>query len=84
MSSPLALSRTRSSVASVGSALSISPHSLHTYVLPLLILFGIVLSSAAQTEVAHHLTADIGYNQPYFTFYLFVLSYLSCSQPSSR
>ncbi|RSH93474.1 hypothetical protein EHS25_007830 [Saitozyma podzolica] len=70
MSSPLALSRTRSSVASVGSALSISPHSLHTYVLPLLILFGIVLSSAAQTEVAHHLTADIGYNQPYFTFYL--------------
>jgi hypothetical protein len=77
MSSPLALSRTRSSVASVGSALSISPHSLHTYVLPLLILFGIVLSSAAQTEVAHHLTADIGYNQPYFTFYLSVLSSLS-------
>jgi hypothetical protein len=50
---------------------------VHTYVLPLLILFGIVLSSAAQTEVAHHLTADIGYNQPYFTFYLSVLSSLS-------
>jgi hypothetical protein len=35
------------------------------------------LCAAAQTEVAHHLTADIGYNQPYFTFYLSVLSSLS-------
>jgi drug/metabolite transporter (DMT)-like permease len=39
-------------------------------IFPFLALGLIVLASAAQTEVAHNLTSNIGYNQPYFTFYL--------------
>ncbi|WVQ79389.1 hypothetical protein IAT38_001486 [Cryptococcus sp. DSM 104549] len=38
--------------------------------LPLLILGGIVCASCAQTEFAHHVTANLHYDQPYFTFYL--------------
>lgn len=37
---------------------------------PFLTLGLIVLASAAQTEVAHTLTSRLGYNQPYFTFFL--------------
>lgn len=47
-----------------------SPKAIHRLLIPLLILAGIVIASAAQTEVAHHITADLDYNQPYFTFLL--------------
>jgi drug/metabolite transporter (DMT)-like permease len=49
---------------------TIPSKALRTYLTPLLILFGIVIASGAQTEVAHNLTSSLGYNQPYFTFYL--------------
>jgi drug/metabolite transporter (DMT)-like permease len=39
-------------------------------IVPLIILLGIVIASAAQTEVAHHLSSTINYHQPYFTFFL--------------
>ena len=40
------------------------------HLLPALTLGGIVIASATQTEAAHTLTAEWGYNQPYFTFYI--------------
>ena len=43
---------------------------MSTYLIPFIILFGIVIASATQTEVAHHLTADIGYTLTYFPFFL--------------
>ncbi|ODN78512.1 hypothetical protein L202_04139 [Cryptococcus amylolentus CBS 6039] len=39
-------------------------------VLPFVILGGIVIASAAQTEVAHHVTAYLHFDKPYFTFFL--------------
>lgn len=39
-------------------------------VFPFLVLGLIVIASALQTEVAHNLTTNIGYNQPYFTFFV--------------
>ncbi|KAK8849577.1 hypothetical protein IAR55_004912 [Kwoniella newhampshirensis] len=46
-------------------------HSLSkkSFVLPLAILIGIVISSAAQTEFAHYLVVDLNYSKTYFTFY---------------
>lgn len=38
------------------------------HLLPALTLGAIVIASATQTEGAHTLTAEWGYNQPYFTF----------------
>ena len=55
---------------SLSSIKSISPKSLSHLIFPLSILIAIVLASAAQTEVAHYMTANIGYHQPYFTFFL--------------
>ena len=67
---PPASTHTRS--VSLTSLTSLAPSSktVQSYLIPLLILFGIAIASATQTEVAHHVTADIGYNQPYFTFFL--------------
>ncbi|WWD20202.1 hypothetical protein CI109_104678 [Kwoniella shandongensis] len=48
---------------------SSSPTPKRSYILPLSILIGIVLFSASQTEVAHHLSTDLGYSKTYFTFY---------------
>lgn len=47
-----------------------APSFLTATVLPFSILAAIVVASATQTEVAHHLTANVGFNQPYFTFFL--------------
>jgi len=60
------------SLASLKSLKSLkpSPKAVRRLVVPLLILAFICLCSATQTEVAHHLTADLDYNQPYFTFFL--------------
>lgn len=52
------------------SSLKITPTAVHSLIVPILILLLIVVASAAQTEIAHHLTSDIGYHQPYFTFFL--------------
>ncbi|WVR08178.1 hypothetical protein IAU60_005224 [Kwoniella sp. DSM 27419] len=41
-----------------------------SYILPVVILIGIVIASAAQTEFAHHVSTVLGYDRPYFTFYL--------------
>lgn len=38
--------------------------------LPFFILIGIVIASAAQTEFAHYVAAELHYDQPYFSFYL--------------
>ncbi|OXM78991.1 hypothetical protein C364_03469 [Cryptococcus neoformans Bt63] len=38
--------------------------------LPFFILGGIVIASAAQTEFAHYVAAELHYDQPYFSFYL--------------
>ncbi|KAL0250012.1 hypothetical protein I308_103315 [Cryptococcus tetragattii IND107] len=38
--------------------------------LPFIILGGIVIASAAQTEFAHYVAAELHYDQPYFSFYL--------------
>ncbi|WVW86787.1 hypothetical protein I302_108841 [Kwoniella bestiolae CBS 10118] len=46
------------------------PSSSTSLLLPISILIAIVLASAVQTEFAHTLTAKLGYDQPYFTFYL--------------
>jgi drug/metabolite transporter (DMT)-like permease len=56
--------------ASGSSFVSIAPKAINKLVLPLIILLTIVLASAGQTEVAHYLSANIGYHQPYFTFFL--------------
>ena len=56
--------------ASVASVRSLAPRDLGTLVIPLIVLLAIVVASAAQTEIAHHLTTQVGYHQPYFTFYL--------------
>jgi len=47
-----------------------TPKAVQSLILPILILILIVVASAAQTEIAHHLTTDVGYHQPYFTFFL--------------
>ncbi|WVQ75117.1 hypothetical protein IAR50_004726 [Cryptococcus sp. DSM 104548] len=39
-------------------------------ILPFIILTGIVIASAAQTEFAHHVAADLHFDKPYFTFFL--------------
>ena len=44
--------------------------SWRKHLLPALTLGGIVIASATQTEAAHTLTAEWGYNQPYFTFFV--------------
>ncbi|WVF68554.1 hypothetical protein IAT40_003322 [Kwoniella sp. CBS 6097] len=46
------------------------PPSTKSLLLPISILVGIVVSSAAQTEFANHVSKDLGYDKPYFTFYL--------------
>ncbi|OCF39537.1 hypothetical protein I317_06646 [Kwoniella heveanensis CBS 569] len=46
------------------------PPSTKSLILPIAILIGIVVSSAAQTEFANHVSKDLGYDKPYFTFYL--------------
>lgn len=56
--------------ASGTSFVSIAPKTINKLLLPLSILLTIVLASAGQTEVAHYLSANIGYHQPYFTFFL--------------
>lgn len=58
------------SQASHASVRSSAPRHLSTLAVPLIVLLAIVVASAAQTEVAHHLTTKVGYHQPYFTFYL--------------
>ncbi|WVQ96094.1 hypothetical protein IAU59_003195 [Kwoniella sp. CBS 9459] len=72
--------RTPSSASASASASASSPyHTLPTLslppstkslLLPISILVGIVVSSAAQTEFANHVSKDLGYDKPYFTFYL--------------
>lgn len=65
------LSHTRSiSITSITSFRSLTPKSLQSLILPISILLLIVIASAAQTEIAHHLTTNVGYHQPYFTFFL--------------
>jgi hypothetical protein len=46
------------------------PSRVKALVLPLAILIGIVIASSSQTEVAHHLTSDINFTQPYLQFFL--------------
>lgn len=66
---PHARSASLSSIRSLTASLA-SPKAIHHFLIPLLILFGIVIASAAQTEVAHDLLSTKGFNQPYFTFFL--------------
>lgn len=44
--------------------------STKSWLLPTSILILIVFASAIQTEFAHNLTTNLGYDKPYFTFYL--------------
>ncbi|OCF61909.1 hypothetical protein L486_01572 [Kwoniella mangroviensis CBS 10435] len=46
------------------------PPSTKSFLLPISILIAIVIASAIQTEFAHTLSSKLGYDQPYFTFYL--------------
>ena len=66
--------RAHSRFASISSLASVkaltSPRAINNYLVPLLILIAIVLASSFQTELAHYTSTSLGYNQPYFSFFL--------------